>query len=142
MPKRDFTIQTVSEDETIEAGRRLASGLKGVVLLKGELGAGKTTLVRGIVAGIPGAHAGEVSSPTFTLVHEYGAGVFHLDLYRLEGPRDLDSLEIDEIFDTARLALVEWGEKLGSHRPEKASEIHIDHAGEDRRTIHVLLEEE
>lgn len=132
------TIRTASEDETLEAGRQLAQELHGVVLLSGDLGAGKTTLVRGIVAGISGTAADEVSSPTFTLVHDYHAGVFHLDLYRLDSEREVATLGLDDIFDEARLVLIEWGEKLGSRTPAEHTRIEIEHAGDDERIIRVV----
>ena len=136
------TIHTFSEDETIAAGVELARRLRGVVLLHGDLGAGKTTLVRGIVSGIPGTQADEVSSPTFTLIHDYGAGVFHIDLYRLDGERQISTLGLDEIFDDALLVLIEWGEKLGSRTPRKHSEITIESAGDNERLIRVVFSEE
>jgi tRNA threonylcarbamoyladenosine biosynthesis protein TsaE len=126
------TVKTESEEETIQAGCDLAPHLSGVVLLIGDLGAGKTTLTRGIVSAIEGAHADEVASPTFTLIHDYGAGVFHIDLYRLETLREIDTLGLDEIFDHARLVLVEWGEKLGSRKPLPRTEISIQHSGAGR----------
>jgi len=132
-----MTIRTSSEEETIQAGARLAGELRGIVLLKGDLGAGKTTLVRGIVAGIPGAQADEVSSPTFTLIHDYGAGVFHIDLYRLDTERQVESLGLDDIFDQAHLVLVEWGEKLGYLIPPKRTEITIEPEADSRRLIHI-----
>jgi tRNA threonylcarbamoyladenosine biosynthesis protein TsaE len=125
-------INAASEEETIQAGRDLAPRLSGVVLLTGDLGAGKTTLVRGIVSAIEGAHPEEVGSPTFTLIHDYGAGVFHIDLYRLETLREIESLGLDEIFHHARLVLIEWGEKLGSRKPVPRMEIHIQYAGQGR----------
>ena len=96
-----LVIEAPSEEETIQAGRDLAARLRGIVLLTGDLGAGKTTLVRGIVSAIEGAREEEVSSPTFTLIHDYGAGVVHIDLYRLETQREIDTLGLDEIFDHA-----------------------------------------
>jgi tRNA threonylcarbamoyladenosine biosynthesis protein TsaE len=131
------TIRTSSEEETIAAGKRLAAHLSGIVLLSGQLGAGKTTLVRGIVAGIAGTQADEVSSPTFTLIHDYGAGVFHLDLYRLEGEREFRTLGLDDIFDNARLVLIEWGEKLGARTPALHTGISIERAGDDGRVIQI-----
>jgi tRNA threonylcarbamoyladenosine biosynthesis protein TsaE len=134
---RTSTIRTTSEEETIAVGRELASRLNGVVLLEGDLGAGKTTLVRGIVSGIEGASAGEVSSPTFTLIHDYGEGVFHIDLYRLDDERDIESLGLDDLFAQARLALVEWGQKLGRFTPDGFTEIRIEAVGETERLFHV-----
>ncbi len=135
-------IRTSSEDETIRAGSELAAELTGVVLLSGELGAGKTALTRGIVAGIPGANADEVSSPTFTLIHDYGAGVFHLDLYRLDEERETATLGLEDIFDNARLVLIEWGEKLGRHAPTEYTRIVIEHAGDNDRVIQISKHQE
>ena len=99
-------IETHSEEETIEAGRRIAAALprRAVVLLIGNLGAGKTTLAKGIISGLGAAEPDEVSSPTFTLMHEYqnpvtGHRVYHIDLYRLERPEEVATLGLDEIFD-------------------------------------------
>jgi len=131
-------IQTASEEETIGTGRKLAATLSGVVLLEGDLGAGKTALVRGIVSGIEGANAEEVSSPTFTLIHDYGKGVFHIDLYRLEDERAIESLGLDDIFDGAKLVLIEWGQKLGRLTPQKFTEIRIETVSETDRTIEIL----
>jgi tRNA threonylcarbamoyladenosine biosynthesis protein TsaE len=140
--ERCETIVTFSEEETIAAGRNLAERLHGVVLLHGDLGAGKTTLTRGIVAGIAGTQSDEVSSPTFTLIHDYGAGVFHIDLYRLDEERQIATLGLEEIFDNARLVLIEWGKKLGSHTPSKHSVITMESAGDNERRIHIALPED
>lgn len=102
-------LRSFSEEDTLAAGASLGRRLRGIVLLHGDLGAGKTTLVRGIVSAIPGTQPDEVSSPTFTLIHDYGAGVFHIDLYRLDEARQIDTLGLEEIFDQARLVLIEWG---------------------------------
>ena len=95
------TFHTESEEETIALGRELGRSLRGVVLLIGQLGAGKTTLAKGIVEGSGAASSIEVSSPTFTLVHQYGTGeppVFHIDLYRLDEAREVETLGLDEVF--------------------------------------------
>jgi tRNA threonylcarbamoyladenosine biosynthesis protein TsaE len=139
---QSWTIRTSSEEETIQAGRELARQLNGIVLLSGDLGAGKTTLVRGIVAGIEGTLADEVSSPTFTLIHDYGAGVFHIDLYRLDRDSEIDTLGLDEIFGQARLVLVEWGEKLGRRAPTERIEIFLETRGDQERLIHINRLEE
>ena len=112
------------------------------MLLRGDLGAGKTTLVRGIVSGIPGTQANEVSSPTFTLIHDYGAGVFHIDLYRLDDEKQISSLGLSDIFDGARLVLIEWGEKLAERAPALRTEITIDAPGDNERLIRVACREE
>jgi tRNA threonylcarbamoyladenosine biosynthesis protein TsaE len=132
-----WTIQTSSEEETVQAGKDLAAQLAGVVLLSGDLGAGKTTLVRGIVGGIEGTQPEEVSSPTFTLIHDYGAGVFHIDLYRLDRDSQIDTLGLEEIFSEARLVLIEWGEKLGRRAPAERTEILMETRGDDERLIHI-----
>jgi tRNA threonylcarbamoyladenosine biosynthesis protein TsaE len=131
--------QTASEDETIALGERLAAELpaRGVVLLIGDLGAGKTTLTKGIAKGRGAAERDQVSSPTFTLIHEYGPKLYHIDLYRLDEEREVETLGVDEIFEKDALALVEWGEKFLRLMPEKRIEIRLEHAGGDLRRITV-----
>ena len=132
--------RTSSEAETIELGRRLAKKLpaSGVVLLTGNLGAGKTTLAKGIVDGRGAAPPEEVSSPTFTLIHEYGEGrVYHIDLYRLEEERELATLGLEELFDSGGLVLIEWGERFPGILPRNRTEIQICAAGDDTREIEV-----
>jgi tRNA threonylcarbamoyladenosine biosynthesis protein TsaE len=134
------TYRTASEDETIALGERLARALPphGVVLLTGNLGAGKTTLAKGIVSGLGAAPAEEVSSPTFTLIHEYGNGrVYHVDLYRLEEPRELATLGLDELFERDALVLIEWGERFGRFLPAGRTEIRIRAVDHDEREIEV-----
>ncbi len=111
-------LRSASEDETIELGRRLASELprRAVVLLIGNLGAGKTTLAKGIVAGLGFGAPDEVSSPTFTLIHEYRR-VYHIDLYRLETAAEVATLGLDEIFDREAVVLIEWGERFPELMP-------------------------
>ena len=134
------TYRTRSEAETIALGERLAAELPtiGVVLLIGKLGAGKTTLAKGIASGRGAAAADEVSSPTFTLIHEYGEGrVYHVDLYRLDEPRELESLGLDELFDRDALVLIEWGERFPRQMPEARIEIRLTAVGGDEREIQV-----
>jgi tRNA threonylcarbamoyladenosine biosynthesis protein TsaE len=103
------------------------------VLLIGNLGAGKTTLSKGIVDGLGVTTPDEVSSPTFTLVHDYGGGVFHIDLYRIETERDVATLGLEELFDRDdAVVLVEWGERFRHLFPPDSIEIHIAHAGDNR----------
>ncbi len=121
-------FRTASDAETVELGRRLAGELpaRGVVLLIGNLGAGKTTLAKGIAEGRGAAPADEVSSPTFTLIHEYGDGrVYHIDLYRLEEARAVESLGLDELFERDALTLIEWGERFPELMPARRAEIRI-----------------
>ena len=133
------TYRTASEEETIALGERLANTLprKGVVLLIGNLGAGKTTLAKGIAHGRGAAEADEVSSPTFTLIHEYGAGVYHIDLYRLDEPRQVATLGLDELFDRDALVLIEWGERFPALMPAHRTEIYLRAVGDEAREIEV-----
>src|ERR1700675_2551295 len=115
------TLLTHSPEETIELGRSLAREMKPpiVLLLIGDLGAGKTTLTKGLVAGMGAAAEEEVTSPTFTLIHEYrradgnASGVYHVDLYRIEDTRDLMTLGLEDLIAEGAVVIVEWEEKLG-----------------------------
>jgi tRNA threonylcarbamoyladenosine biosynthesis protein TsaE len=133
------TYRTASEEETIALGVRLAGELprRGVVLLIGNLGAGKTTLAKGIAHGRGAAEPEEVSSPTFTLIHEYGADVYHIDLYRLDEPRQVATLGLDELFDRDALVLVEWGERFPELMPAQRTEIYLRAGVNDEREIEV-----
>jgi len=138
--RRVATYRTASEAETVALGERLARELPphGVVLLIGNLGAGKTTLAKGIVNGLGVAAPDEVSSPTFTLIHEYGEGrVYHVDLYRLDEPREVATLGLEEIFDRDALVLIEWGERFPRLLPANRTEIRIKWVGGDEREIEV-----
>jgi tRNA threonylcarbamoyladenosine biosynthesis protein TsaE len=133
--------RTASEAETIALGQRLARELprRGVVLLIGNLGAGKTALAKGIVSGLEAAPPDEVSSPTFTLIHEYGGGrVYHVDLYRLDEPREVATLGLEELFERDALVLIEWGERFPALMPAARTEIRIRDAGGDERDIEVI----
>ena len=101
----------------------------------GDLGAGKTTLAKGIVEGRNAAPADEVSSPTFTLIHEYGnpVSVYHADLYRLDTAEQVRRLGLEELFDRPALTLVEWGERFPELFPKDRTEIRITHTGDDLR---------
>jgi tRNA threonylcarbamoyladenosine biosynthesis protein TsaE len=144
----EFT--THSGADTIEVGRKLAALLKPpqLLILRGELGTGKTTLVKGIAQALDAAEADEVTSPTFTLIHEYDGSqngkpikLFHLDVYRLEGERQLESLGLDELLTPDALVLVEWGEKFKSIRKKSTGEIAITSTGGDARKITVTIKE-
>lgn len=129
-------FHTRSEEETVALGERLAAALpaRAALLLEGNLGAGKTTLAKGIVKGLGAAPPEEVSSPTFTLIHEYGdpVRVYHIDLYRLETPAELATLGLDEIFEREAVALIEWGEKFRRWLPEEAIEVRLRAVGDER----------
>jgi len=135
------TYRTASEEETIALGRRLGRGLpkKQLVLLIGQLGAGKTTLAKGMVQGLQAASPDEVSSPTFTLIHEYGTEgrAYHVDLYRLDELREVATLGLDELLEREAVLLVEWGERFPSLWPEERMEIEIRTVGESEREIRV-----
>ena len=133
---------THSAEETTELGRQLAAELKpgSVVLLRGELGAGKTTMVKGIAEGFRAADAGAVTSPTFTLIHEYRGPeitLYHIDLYRIDTPRELDTLAIDDLIDKNTILLIEWGEKFARFVRERDVEIAIEHRGGDDRVVKI-----
>ena len=119
--------RTDSEEETIALGERLAAELPvaAVVLLIGQLGAGKTTLAKGIVKGLGAARPDDVSSPTFTLIHEYNPNVYHIDLYRLDTPTQVATLGLDEIFDRRAVVLIEWGERFPELMPQTRIEIRL-----------------
>ena len=142
MPWRSVpTYRTASEEATIALGEQLAKSLprKRTVLLIGNLGAGKTTMAKGIVRGLGAAEPEEVSSPTFTLIHEYGSDerVYHIDLYRLDEPRQVATLGLDEIFDKDAVVLIEWGERFPQLMPAERTEIRILAIGDDEREIEV-----
>jgi len=133
-------FQTRSEEETIALGRRLGSELTGgVVLLIGNLGAGKTTLAKGIVEGRNGTPIEEVSSPTFTLIHQYGDGVpvYHIDLYRLDEMREVERLGLEDLFASGSLVLLEWAERFPSLLPRERTEIRLKTLPDDSREISV-----
>lgn len=134
-------FETRSDEETRDVGRRLAPLLPGnaTVLLIGNLGAGKTTLAKGIVAGRGAAQPEEVASPTFTLIHEYGnpVSVYHIDLYRLEVAEEVRRLGVEDLFDSNALVLIEWGERFPELLPDNRVEIRIRQTGEDSRMIEV-----
>ncbi len=145
----EFTTQ--SGADTIDVGRKLARLLEApqLLLLRGELGAGKTTLVKGIAEALDAAEADEVTSPTFTLLHEYDGTqrgkpvkLYHIDVYRLESERQLETLGLDELLTPDALVFVEWGEKFKSIRKKATGEIVIASEGGDARKITVTLKDE
>jgi tRNA threonylcarbamoyladenosine biosynthesis protein TsaE len=136
------TFTTHSADETTELGRQIAAQLKPgtVVLLRGDLGAGKTTLVKGIAEGFSAARAEDVTSPTFTLIHEYrgpAVTLYHIDLYRIDTQRELDTLALDDLMTEKSILLIEWGEKFAHFASERDVEIAIEHKGGDERMVRI-----
>lgn len=134
-----YSFKTRSDEETREVGRRLATLLPrhAVVALTGDLGAGKTTLSQGIVEGRKVARAEEVSSPTFTLIHEYGepVSVYHIDLYRLATVEEARRLGLEDLFDQDALVLVEWGDRFPELLPADAVSIHLSSDDDETRSI-------
>jgi tRNA threonylcarbamoyladenosine biosynthesis protein TsaE len=135
------TWRSESPEQTARIARELAAIIPpaAVVQLTGNLGAGKTTLTKSLVEAWRAAAADEVSSPTFTLIHEYGepVAVYHIDLYRLEKPNEFYSLGLDEIFDSQARVLIEWGEKFAPLLPKERWIVTIQDAGGDVREITV-----
>ena len=134
------TFSTHSAEETTELGRRLAAELKpgSIVLLRGDLGAGKTTMVKGIAEGFQAAKAEDVTSPTFTLIHEYrgpAVTLYHIDLYRIDTQRELDTLALDDLMTPQSILLIEWGEKFERFVKERNVEIAIEHKSGDNRLV-------
>nr|HEV7954863.1 tRNA (adenosine(37)-N6)-threonylcarbamoyltransferase complex ATPase subunit type 1 TsaE [Candidatus Acidoferrales bacterium] len=144
MPPEDFHT-TVSAEETTEFGRAFAAELRSpaLVLLRGDLGAGKTTLTKGIISGLGAASEEDVTSPTFNLVHVFKTQssppvkVYHVDLYRLEGTNDLLSIALEDILAEPGIAIIEWSEHLSLFSAWPVFRIELEHAGQDRRRIRI-----
>jgi tRNA threonylcarbamoyladenosine biosynthesis protein TsaE len=138
-------IQSNSSDETISIGREIGASLQApvLILLTGELGAGKTTLTKGIASGAGAAHQEEITSPTFTLIHKYtgnpklsaSPAVYHIDLYRIESRQDLETLGLDDIFNERAIVIVEWPERLNQPTNWPIVRIKLEHVAEDVRKI-------
>jgi tRNA threonylcarbamoyladenosine biosynthesis protein TsaE len=132
-------FETATEQETSTAGEGLGRilGPGDVVLLYGDLGAGKTAFVRGLARGV-GANPDDVSSPTFTIVQEYtgtSLTLYHVDLYRLE-PAEIGDLGLEDLVAGDGVVAIEWAERW-SGRPDDVTEVRIEDAGEDRRRIRI-----
>lgn len=132
-------IITHSSEETTNWGRELAKRLTApvLVLLTGDLGSGKTTLTKGIVAGLGAAREDEVTSPTFTLVHVYGKAVkvYHADLYRIESFHDFETLGFEDVFAKPAVVILEWSERFPLQSPWPQVRIRLEHEGGDSRRI-------
>ena len=144
MPAEEFI--THSSEETIAKGREIAGRLRPpvLVLLKGDLGAGKTTLTKGIISGLGAAREEDVTSPTFNLVHEFrmpipasagpkheGSKVYHVDLYRVESFQGLESLGLEDALSEKAIVIIEWPEHFTFRTDWPTVEIRLDHAGGD-----------
>jgi tRNA threonylcarbamoyladenosine biosynthesis protein TsaE len=133
---------TKSAEETIAVGQKLVLLLTPpkIVLLRGDLGAGKTTLVKGIAAGFQAASQEDVTSPTFTLVQEYrgpSATLYHIDLYRVDTPRELETLGLNDLISENSVLLIEWGEKFARFERERDIDIALERVSESERKIRV-----
>lgn len=146
MPSREFV--TRSTEETIERGREIGAAAKPplLILLEGELGAGKTTLTKGIVTGLGAGREEEVTSPTFTLVHRYDAGppedpraprsrVYHVDLYRVSGFHDLETLGLEDLFSENAVVIIEWPDRLTLRTDWPILRVSLEHVDEESRRI-------
>lgn len=142
-----LSFQTHSADETIALGREIAQRIRDarIVLLRGDLGAGKTTLTKGIAEAFDAAAQEEVTSPTFTLVHEYRGPertLYHIDLYRIETERELYTLGLDDMInEDGNILLIEWGEKFERMQRDKDAEIVIERLGESSRRLTLTTRE-
>jgi tRNA threonylcarbamoyladenosine biosynthesis protein TsaE len=138
---RSGVFETASESETEHVGEQLAAKLRAgdVVLLYGDLGAGKTAFVRGLARGL-GAKPDDVSSPTFTLIQEYAgtqATLYHVDLYRLE-PAEIDDLGLDDLVAGDGIVAIEWAERWrGRPEGEGVTEVSLEAPSDDRRRISI-----
>ena len=137
MARREFI--TRSAEDTIEKGRELAAQLTPpvVVLLSGELGAGKTTLTKGIISGLGAGSEEEVTSPTFMLVHEFHnhCKVYHVDLYRVENSHDLETLALEDVLSEPSVVVVEWSERFSLPTDWPSVHVRLEHRGGDTRRI-------
>ena len=135
-------VVSKSAEETQRIGLELARVLPipGVVMLRGALGTGKTTLTRGIAQGLGLEDLNLVHSPSFTLVNIYHGAclIYHVDLYRLHGERDLYSIGLDDFLGKDGVTIIEWSERI-SFSLDQAVQVELQDAGEDRRILHVLL---
>lgn len=154
MPVQEFV--THSSEETVAKGREIARQLRPpvLVLLRGDLGSGKTTLTKGIISGLGAAKEEDVTSPTFNLVHEFRppastaaaqpqahpqfAKVYHVDLYRIENFHDLESIGLEDALSENAILIIEWPERFTLRSDWPTLEIHLDHAGGDSRRISIV----
>ena len=137
MANREFL--THSSDETIRAGREIGARIQApaLILLSGDLGAGKTTLTKGIASGLGAAEEDEVTSPTFTLVHKYtrSSPVYHVDLYRIGDFHDLETLGLEDVFSEKAVVIVEWPDRFTLRTEWPVVRIHLEHVAEEERKI-------
>ena len=150
MPVQEFV--TNSSEETIAKGREIAAQLRApvLVLLKGDLGSGKTTLTKGLISGLGAAKEEDITSPTFNLVHQFrrpvraeaapqagaqACTVYHVDLYRIENFHDLETLGLEDALSENAIVIIEWPEHFTFRTDWPTVEIRLEHAGGDSRRI-------
>jgi tRNA threonylcarbamoyladenosine biosynthesis protein TsaE len=137
---------TCSAEETIQLGKEVAAQIQApaLILLSGELGAGKTTFTKGLVSGFGAGTEDEVTSPTFTLIHSYRDGVrlFHIDLYRVTDLQDFETLGVEDLFDEPAVVIIEWPERMGLRAGWPTLRVNFDHVDESTRKIAIRSEEE
>ena len=139
MAKSEHVVESHSVDDTLLVGRRLGAALRGgdAVALIGELGAGKTQLVKGIAVGAGVRDARVVNSPTFVIVNEYAGRVnlYHVDAYRLSGSAELEAIGIDEMFGSGSAVVIEWADRVASVLPEDHLRVRLEAVGDQQRRI-------
>jgi tRNA threonylcarbamoyladenosine biosynthesis protein TsaE len=125
--------------DTLQQGYQLGKSLlpNALICLFGDLGAGKTTFIKGLVQGAAQVDAAVVQSPTFTYLNIYEGiqTIYHFDLYRLKDINEFLSMGFDEYFEAGGICCIEWSERLGSYLPLNSLQVHLTHAGEDQRWI-------
>jgi tRNA threonylcarbamoyladenosine biosynthesis protein TsaE len=135
--EREFV--THSAEETIALGREIAATLKApaLILLSGDLGAGKTTLTKGIASGLGAAKEEDVTSPTFTLVHKYEGATraYHVDLYRIGDARDFDTLGLEDVFAEKAVVMIEWPERMALRTEWPITRVRLEHVDESTRRV-------
>jgi tRNA threonylcarbamoyladenosine biosynthesis protein TsaE len=132
-------ILSQSAEDTLKFGKYLAILLKkgDIICFYGDLGTGKTTMIKGIADGL-NVRSDYVHSPTFTLINVYEHGripLYHFDLYRIEKPEEMIDIGYDEILYGEGISVIEWSEKFGRLLPKERLEIHMKHKGDDQREI-------
>ena len=132
-------VKTRSWQETVELGARLGAVLApgDFIALVGDLGAGKTQFAKGIALGLEVDPGTPVTSPTYTILNIYEGRLplYHFDLYRLNGPEDVENLGFDEYFSGRGVCVLEWAERLGDEMPPDALTVSLDHAGAEERSV-------